>query len=232
VVRLVTPEQARLWGMAPGFGLQFIEAPADFKAALAQLLQGGTGNTPLAMVEPAEDAEASTLLEGFRTNLQKDHYSLLSLQQDANLENVRARMRVALAELEALRGRPLSSPQRALRESVLTRVRDAGETLTNVSRRAMYDALLGNIRGVECCLAAGLTATQLESLRRDFLTRRPNAAGTARIHVLTGNAYERNGQLARAVEAYERGLALDPLDLALLQRCRAVRRALGQRPPT
>jgi hypothetical protein len=31
------------------------------------------------------------------------------------------------------------------------------------------------------------------------------------------------------VEAYERGLAVDPLDLSLLQRCRAVRRALGPR---
>src|SRR6185503_13354210 len=53
VVRLVTPEQARLWGMAPGFGVQFVEPPADFKAAVAQLLKGGTGNTPVeAVAEP------------------------------------------------------------------------------------------------------------------------------------------------------------------------------------
>ncbi len=232
VVRLVTPEQARLWGMAPGFGVQFVEPPADFKAAVAQLLKGGTGNTPVEVVEHAGDAEASTLLDGFRANLQKDHYSLLSLQQDASFDNIRGRLRGALAELEGLRGRPLSSPQRALLESVLTRVRDAGETLTNIPRRAMYDAMLGNFRGVEICLAAGLTVTQLEGLRRDFLLRRPNAAGTARVHILTGNAYERNGQLARAVESYERGLAVDPLDLTLLQRYRAVRRALGQRGPT
>jgi serine/threonine protein kinase len=233
VVRLVTPEQALLWGMAPGFGVQFVEPPADFKAAIAQLLKGGTGNTPqAAVVEPSRDEEAAVLLEGFRTNLQKDHYSLLSLPQDANLETVRSRLRVALAELEGLRGRPLSSPQRALLESVLTRVRDAGETLTNVTRRAMYDALLGNFRGVECCLAAGLTVTQLETLRKDFLGKRPNAAGTARVHIITGNAYEKNGQLARAVEAYERGLAVDPLDLPLLQRYRAVRRVLSNRAST
>jgi serine/threonine-protein kinase len=230
VVRLVTPEQARLWGMAPGFGVQFVEPPADFKAAIAQLLKGGTGDTPqAAVVEPSRDEEAAVLLEGFRTNLQKDHYTLLSLPQDANLEAIRSRMRVALAELEGLRGRPLSSPQRSLLESVLTRVRDAGDTLTNVTRRAMYDALMGNFRGVESCLAAGLTVTQLEVLRKDFLGKRPNAAGTARVHIITGNAYEKNGQLARAVEAYERGLAVDPLDLALLQRYRAVRRALSSR---
>jgi tRNA A-37 threonylcarbamoyl transferase component Bud32 len=229
VVRLVTPEQARLWGMAPGFGVQFVEPPADFKAAVAQLLKGGTGNTPLAVAEPAGDAEALALLEGYRANLQKDHYSLLTLAQDASFEAVRGRVRTVLSELEGLRGRPLSSSQRTLLESVLTRARDAGETLTNVTRRAMYDAQLGNFRGVEACLAAGLTVTQLESLRRDFLLRRPNAAGTARVHIVTGNAYERNGQLARAVEAYERGLVVDPLDLQLLQRCRAVRRALASR---
>ncbi|KFE67716.1 protein kinase domain-containing protein [Hyalangium minutum] len=231
VVRLVTPEQALLWGMAPGFGVQFVDASADFKAAIDQLLKGGTGNTPqVAVAEPSKDVEAEVLLEGFRTNLQKDHYSLLSLPQDANLETIRTRVRVALGELEGLKGRPLSSSQRALLESVLTRVRDAGETLTNVTRRAMYDALLGNFRGVESCLSAGLTVTQLEALRKDFLVRRPNAAGTARVHILTGNAYEKNGQLARAVEAYERGLAVDPLDLALLQRYRALRRALSSRP--
>ncbi|MBN1208292.1 MAG: protein kinase [Myxococcaceae bacterium] len=229
VVRLVTPEQARLWGMAPGFGVQFVEPPADFKASVAQLLRGGTGNTPLAVAEPPGDMEATSLLEGYRANLQKDHYSLLSLQQDTSIDAVRGRVRVALAELEGLRGRPLSSAQRSLLESVHTRVRDAGETLTNLSRRAMYDALLGNFRGVECCLAVGLTATQLEGLRRDFLQRRPNAAGTARVHILTGNAYERNGQLERAVEAYERGLTVDPLDLQLLQRYRALRRTLAQR---
>ncbi len=230
VVRLVTPEQARLWGMAPGFGVQFVEPPADFKAAVAQLLKGGTGNTPLAVTEHAADAEATGLLEGYRLNLQKDHYSLLSLALDISCEAVRTRVRAVLAELEGLRARALSTAQRSLLESVATRARDAGETLANAQRRAMYDALLGNFRGVESCLAAGLTATQMESLRRDFLMRRPNAAGTARVHILTGNAFERNGQLARAVEAYERGLVVDPLDLSLLQRYRAVRRAMALRP--
>ncbi|MDY7229212.1 protein kinase domain-containing protein [Hyalangium rubrum] len=232
VVRLVTPEQALLWGMAPGFGVQFVEPPADFKAAIAQLLRGGTGNTPLEVVLPSGDVEITTILESYRQNLQKDHYALLSLPPDSSFETVRARVRAALGDLEALRGRPLGSAQRALLDSVLTRVRDAGETLTTLLRRAMYDAMMGNFRGVEACLAAGLTVTQLEALRRDFLGRRPNAAGTAHVHILTGNAYEKNGQLARALETYERGLAADPLDLQLLQRCRAVRRALASRGPT
>jgi serine/threonine-protein kinase len=54
-------------------------------------------------------------------------------------------------------------------------------------------------------------------------------AGTAHIHLLSGGALERDGQLARALEAYERGLAVDPLDLNLHQRYRAVRKALAAR---
>ncbi len=229
VVRLVTAEQARLWGMAPGFGVQFVEPPPDFKAAVAQILRGGTGNTPLETATPAADAEATVLLESYRPNLQKDHYSLLTLPQDANSEAIRVRVRTALAELEGLRGRALTSAQRSLLETVFTRVRDAGETLSNLSRRAMYDAQMGNFRGVEACVAAGLTVTQLEELRREFLVRRPNAPGTAHVHILTGNAYEKSGQLARALEAYERGLSVDPLDFQLHRRCRMLRRALVSR---
>ena len=231
VVRLVTAEQARLWGMEPGFGVQFVEPPADFKAAVAQLLRGGTGNTPLHVVQHAAHADATPLLESYRDNLQKDHYSLLSLPQNAGAEAVRVRVRAALAELETLRGLALSAPQRVLLDTVLTRVRDAGETLTNLPRRALYDALMSNFWGVESCLAAGFTVTQLEAVRREFLLKRPSAAGTAHVHVLTGNAYERNGQLDRALEAYERGLTADPLDLQLYQRCRTIRRALAAKAP-
>ncbi|ADO70073.1 serine/threonine-protein kinase [Stigmatella aurantiaca] len=230
VVRHVTPEQAKLWGMAPGFGVQFVEPPADLKAAVAQILRGGTGNTPLSVSPPVLDAEVSALVAPYLSHLQQDYYTFLSLSQDAGFDAVRGRVRAALSELEGLRARQLSSAQRALLDSVLTRVRDAGETLGNLTRRALYDAGLGNFRGVECCLAAGLTVTQLETLHREFLTRKPSAAGAARVHILTGNAYERDGQLAKALDAYERGLAADPLDLQLLQRYRTVRRALAQRP--
>jgi tRNA A-37 threonylcarbamoyl transferase component Bud32 len=229
VVRHVTPEQAKLWGMAPGFGVQFVEPPADLKAAVAQILRGGTGNTPLSVSPPVLDSEVTALVAPYLSHLQQDYYTFLCLSQDANFDAVRGRVRAALSELEGLRARQLSSAQRAQLDSVLTRVRDAGETLGNPTRRALYDAGLGNFRGVECCLAAGLTVTQLEALHREFLTRKPSAAGAARVHVLTGNAYERDGQLAKALDAYERGLAANPLDLQLLQRYRTVRRALAQR---
>ena len=46
---------------------------------------------------------------------------------------------------------------------------------------------------------------------------------------LTGQAFERDAQLTRAQESYERALALDPLHLELQQRYRALRRQLPAR---
>ena len=69
----------------------------------------------------------------------------------------------------------------------------------------------------------------MESLRREFLARYPQSEGTARSHLLSGGGLERDGQLARALEQYERGLALDPLEPGLLQCYRVIRRARAAR---
>ncbi|MCP3138841.1 protein kinase domain-containing protein [Pyxidicoccus xibeiensis] len=230
VVRHVPPEQARVWGMPTGFGVQFVEANAALKAAVDQLLKGGPARRP--SVEPhGDDAEAARVLEAWRQRSAGDHYAVLGLTPDADMEAVRARTREAASTLEALRQRPLSPSQRAWLDAALVRVREAGEALGAPVQRALYDAWRGNHAGVARCLEGGLTAEQLESLRREFLARRPQAAGTARIHFLSGGGLERDGQLARALEHYERGLALDPLEPGLLQRYRVVRRALAARSP-
>jgi serine/threonine-protein kinase len=229
VVSHVTPEQARTWNMAPGFGVQFRESTPTLRLTLGQLLDGQPVRPPSPPQTPAEDPEARALLEHYQPRLSGDHYAVLGLAPDAGLEAVRGRARELLAALGAVRREQLGRAQRGPLDTLLARVREAGETLSHLSRRAAYDARLGNFRGVACCLAAGLTATQLEALRADFLLQRPSAAGTAHIHLLTGGALERDGQLAPALEAYERGLALDPLDLNLQQRYRVLRRALADR---
>lgn len=145
------------------------------------------------------------------------------------MEMVRARTREAWSAMESLRQRPLSPSQRAQLDAVRVRVREAGDALGAPVQRALYDAERGNHLGVARCLEAGLTAEQLESLRREFLARHPRAAGLARVHFLSGGGVERDGQLARALEFYERGLSLDPLEPGLLQRYRVVRRALEAR---
>ena len=92
---------------------------------------------------------------------------------------------------------------------------------------AAYDAERGNFQGVARCLAAGLTASQLEELRRDFLSRRPHAQGPLRVHLATAQAHQQAGLLSHAREAYERALILDPLSLELHKQYLAVCRALG-----
>jgi serine/threonine-protein kinase len=232
VVSHVTPEQARTWRTAPGFGVQFMDTTPTLRLTLGQLMSGEPVRSPSPAEPSAEDAEVRALLERHQAKLSGDFYAVLGLPQDAPFEPIRARARELFAELGTVRRSSLARAQRAQLDALLARVREAGETLANHTRRAAYDAQLGNFRGVACCLAAGLTATQLEALRRDFLARRPNVAGNAHIHFRTGSALERDGQHARALEAYERGLALDPLDLNLHQRYRVLRKALAGRSVT
>jgi serine/threonine-protein kinase len=232
VVSHVTAEQARTWQMAPGFGVQFKETTPTLRLTLGQLLSGDPARPPSPAPPPSEDPEVRALLERHQARLTGDHYTVLGLAQDASVEAIRVRARELLTELGAVRRDLLPRTQRVPLDTLLARVREAGEVLSNLSRRAAYDARQGNFRGVACCLAAGLTATQLEALRSEFLLQRPNAAGTAHIHFLTGSALERGGQLAPALEAYERGLAVDPLELNLQQRYRLVRKALAGRAST
>ncbi|RKH31040.1 serine/threonine-protein kinase, partial [Corallococcus sicarius] len=230
VVRHVSPEQARAWSMCPGFGVQFVAPSATLKARVEQHLAGTPASAPPAPREPPDDAEAERVLEAHRERSgEGTHYTVLGLAPDVDMEAVRERARDVWTTLSALRQRPLSRGQQARLESMLGRVRDAGDTLGLPLRRARYDARLGNPRGVARCLEAGLTPGQAEALRREYLADQPRAVGAARVHFLTGGALERDGQLQRALEAYERGLKLDPLELEFQQRHRVVDRALGAR---
>lgn len=231
VVRHVSPEQAQAWSMRPGFGVQFVAPSAALKARVEQHLASATASPLPAPRELPDDAEAERVLAMWRGQLAGEgtHYAVLGLSPDVELESARERARELWGALSALRQRPLSRGQRSRLESMLIRVRDAGDTLGMPLRRARYDARLGNARGVARCLEAGLTAVQADALRREYLAEQPRAVGTARVHFLTGNALERDGQLQRALESYERGLELDPLEWEYHQRRRVVDRALGAR---
>ncbi|RKG94116.1 serine/threonine-protein kinase, partial [Corallococcus carmarthensis] len=231
VVRHVSPEQAQSWSMRPGFGVQFVAPSTALKARVEQHLAGALASPAPSPRELPDDAEAERVLVMWRGQLagEGSHYAVLGLSPDVELESARERARELWTALSALRQRPLSRGQRSRLESMLIRVREAGDTLGVPLRRARYDARLGNARGVARCLEAGLTAVQTDALRREFLAEQPRAVGTARVHFLTGSSLERDGQLQRALEAYERGLELDPLDWEYQQRRRVVDRALGAR---
>nr|WP_191261475.1 serine/threonine-protein kinase [Comamonas sp. JC664] len=231
VVRLVPPAQARVWGMPTGFGVQFVEATAVLKAAVDAVLQKGTPVQSPQSRPAVEDPAVARTLEAWRRRSAGDAYAVLALAPDADMGTVRLRTREAWRSLEVLERKPLTPPQRAEVDALRIRVREAAEALGATVQRALYDAWRGNHRGVAKCLEAGLTAEQLESLRREFLARRPQAMGSARAHFQSGGALEREGHLSQALEQYERGLKLAPLEVDMLQRYRRLRRVLGGRSP-
>ncbi|HYO58939.1 serine/threonine-protein kinase [Archangium sp.] len=226
VVRHVRPEEARAWGMAAGFGVQFMEPSVSFKAAVAHLMLGQPLNTLRPPMDPSAEAEVEQVLAPYRERGTEDLYAFLALPPDTGCEELRVRARRACHALERLRERPISPPLRARMDTVLERMREAAETLGHPQRRAAYDAERGNFQGVARCLAAGLTATQMEELRRDFLARRPHTQGPLRVHLATAQAHQQAGLLAHARGAYERALILDPLCLELHQQYLAVCRAM------
>ncbi|MGZ3457306.1 MAG: serine/threonine-protein kinase, partial [Archangium sp.] len=222
VVRQVQLEEARAWGMAPGFGVQFVEPSVSFKAAVAHLMLGQPLSTLRPPMDAAAEAEVEQVLAPYRERGTEDLYAFLALPPETGCAEVRVRARRACHALERLRERPISPALRAKVDTVLERARKAAETLGHLQRRAAYDAERGNFQGVASCLDAGLTAPQLEELRRDFLARRPHTQGPLRIHLATAQAHQQVGLLAHAREAYERALIRDPLSLELHQQYQAV----------
>ena len=227
VVRQVTAEEARGWGLAPGFGVQFLEPSVPFKAAVAHLMLGQPLSTLRPPMDLAAEAETERVLATYTQRSLEDLYAFLALPPDTGCEEVRVRARRVRHALERLRERPISPDLRARVDTVLDRVRKAGETLGQPRSRAAYDAERGNFHGVAHCLAAGLALTELEELRRDYLARRPQTQWHLRLQLATALDHERAGLLTHAREAYERALTLDPLSLKLHRQYSAVCRKLG-----
>jgi hypothetical protein len=227
VVRHVSAEQARQWNMAPGFGVQLRDTAPGFLEAFERLLAGErlSPQTP-PLSSAREDQQAEAVLQRFRSRLQGDHYLALGITWDADLELVRASSREARHALEPLLKRPLSPGQRAQVERALERVAEAAHVLSHPERRAEYDAGLRNLEGVLRCLSAGLTVTELEKCRRQFLAKHRVPEGHATIHLVTGDTFAAQGRFTEALVAYEAALRLDPLHLEALKRWSSLRARL------
>ncbi len=226
VVRQVTAEQAGAWGMQPGVAVQFISPSRAFKEALTRRMEGRSASATTAEMPRVErlDTLCERALAGWRGKLEKSPYALLGCSQEADFPDIRTRLRGARAELEALRERDLAPSQRRELERVLARLLEAGEAIATPAKRADTDAELGNWRGVARCIAAGLTVTELEGRRERYLQGHPGADARAHVHRVAGKAWEGKSGVMQAVEEYERGLQLDPLNLALHQAYWALKR--------
>ncbi|HXX32748.1 MAG TPA: serine/threonine-protein kinase [Myxococcaceae bacterium] len=226
VVRQVTPEQASAWGMAPGVGVQFVSPSRAFKEALARRMEGRppahAGDAPPPAGRP--DALAEKALARWRTRLAENPYTLLGCSPESEFPDIRARARAVRAQLDELAGRALATSQERELEKVRRRLEEAAEAISTPVRRAETDAELGNWRGVARCIAAGLTVSDLETRRERFLKTHPGADTRAHVHRVAGKAWEGKSAMPQAVEEYERGLELDPLNLGLHQAYWAIKR--------
>jgi tRNA A-37 threonylcarbamoyl transferase component Bud32 len=227
VVRQVTAEQATAWGMAPGVAVQFVSPSRAFKEAVAHRMEGHAPQQGSATPSAERlDALCEKMLHTWRPKLAGSPYLLLGCVQDADFSEIRTRLRAVRAEVEKLKERELAPSQRRELEGVLARILEAGETISTPARRAETDAELGNWRGVGRCIAAGLTVTELEARRDSFLKTHPGVDTRAHVHRVAGKAWEGTSAMTQAVEEYERGLQLDPLNLGLHQAYWALKRRM------
>ncbi len=219
VVRHVTSEQAKAWGMSPGFGVQFVELTPAVRETITRLIQGLPASQPLKpLVSASDDPEAEKVLERYRQRIHGDHYVLVGVATDAESAEIRSRAREAVQELERTAQRSISANQRSQLDAAIARVKAAANVLGNPLHRAEFDANRGNFRGVMRCLQAGLTIVDLERLRTQHLAANPTAAGSAQVKVLACRVYEGKGQFKEALDAVEAALQLDPLNLQYHQR--------------
>ena len=219
VVRHVTPDQAKAWNMAPGFGVQFWDMAPGVKDAIARLVSG-LPTAKVAAVSQAhdDDATAAPLLAHYAKRINGDHYVVLGLTQDAEPSDVRVRARAARRELEALKEHKLSPGQLSQVEATLAKVTEALDTIGDLHKRVAYDGNRGNFRGIARCIAAGITVTELDQVRQTMLAAHRGADAKAQIQFATGNAFEAKGMLPLALEAYETALTADPLNIRFQQR--------------
>jgi serine/threonine-protein kinase len=214
VVRHVRPAEGHAWGMPAGFGVQFVNASHALKEAISRVLLG-IAPRPATPVPQNEDPVASKVIAELLARDWMDPYAVLDIAKDGSNTDIRMRARAEQRRLEELKSRPLSESQRKRVSRCAERIEWANAILGQPSRRAQHDARIGNFRGVARCLMAGLGATELEALRARFIAEHPGAEARATVLGLTATSFEAQGKLDRALEVYERALALDPLRLDL-----------------
>ncbi|WP_434386399.1 protein kinase domain-containing protein [Melittangium boletus] len=221
VVRHVTPAQARLWNMLPGFGVELRDNSPAFQKTFARLLAGQPAAEPTPA--PVEDARVAAVVAEFRQRLTGDRYCVLGVPRDADLERIRRRAREAREQLEPLLALPLPPAQRAFLQRALGRVTESLGILGHPERRVEYDAELGNLRGVMRCLASGLTVTAMEAARQRYFARHPQTEGHAVLHMASAESFVSASRFPEALACYEAALRADPLHLEALKRWHALR---------
>jgi serine/threonine-protein kinase len=226
VVRVVQPADAKAWGMATGFALQFLPVTPAERVAVDRL----AGATPAPVRPEPSDAAAASFLDALQAHAAGTHYELLGLPPDAELKEVQSRARSLRVQLERLRGRTLSPRHAALVAPLLARVAFAADVVGSAAERLAYDAGIGNLAGVARCIAAGLPERLLAERRQEYLRTRHGAEERARGCLSRAKVARAVGNLAFARAQYEEALGADPLDLDAHREYWALRRELAGPP--
>ncbi len=226
VVRHVPADQAKAWGMSPGFGVQFFDVTPTVRDDLSRVVQGLPVQAKPDATGP-RDQTIDALLAGYRERMNGDHYVFLSLPQTAEMEEINLKCIEVSAQLNALLKKQLQPTEIAQLEATLARVRSVREVLCLPLARARYDAHRGNWRGIARCLIGGLGPLDLERVRQEFLVEHPSAAGSAHVKLLASKGFEQNRQVKAALDACENALQIDPLNLQLHQRHAMLKKQLG-----
>ncbi|AKQ63473.1 Serine/threonine-protein kinase Pkn1 [Myxococcus hansupus] len=224
VVRHVTGDEARTWGVAAGAFLHFAEPGPALRPWMTWMLQEGS------RPEPLPDGELARLLARAAEAAQ-DPYALLGARPDADFEEIRRRASAAQRRLEGFRARSLPFSQRRALDALRGRVESARRTLGEPFSRAGFDAVRGNLSGLARCVEAGLPDEEVEPLRHAFLAARPGSEARARALFTQGHALEAQRALRAALSRYANALALDPLNVSWLRHYQELRqRAQGLVP--
>jgi len=176
VIRHVGPEQARAFGGAAGFALQFVAPPPPVRRS----------SPPSRRCSPRAGRaqrrpDAAALLAKYRGHA--SHYEVLGLPLDVEFADVLSRGKCARRELEGLRSRPLGATQELELAATLGRIDAAIATLSSLEKRVAYDGGLGNFQGVARSLAAGFVSLRLDELHARARRARPEVDARVQQHL-------------------------------------------------
>lgn len=207
LVRLVLSD-----GPGRGFGVKFLATGPEQRLILEALT-----HTP--STESIEgDPHAEAQLRIFEARLGGDAYELLGVSKDAPTARIREVSQRLREELAPSQYPQLSAAQGRRLETLAERLGESEGLLVDPTRRALNDAVNGNVLGVLRCVTEGLLPERLSELRVEFLKVRPDTDELARPALLAASQAESAGDVKGALAAVADALCHDPLNLELHRR--------------
>jgi eukaryotic-like serine/threonine-protein kinase len=202
----------------PGFGMRFDTLAPAQRTLLEALHRERTGEAP-----GSGDPKAEAQLKQFEARPANDFYAQLGVPRDAPTRVVRDVCERLASETAANRFPTLSPGQASRLDALRLRITEAEEVLIDPRRRALYDAVNGNVLGVLRCITEGLSLDSLGQLRKDFLKVQPDAEKKAKPAVDRANAALARGEFSASLQAIADAISIDPLNLALHRKAVEVR---------